>query len=142
MIGMFNEATFWEILIQSSGLWWSERYLSKCSLSKHTYSWCDKLTVLWKLNRRTKIVLRLSSFVEKSKELFPANRIPTCLMIESLWCSVDFLKRRYMDFITYPLIHFIMFCLFSVNPDIFLKRIVRCNSAIKVSMDAICFLKT
>ena len=36
--------------------WW-EKYLSKCSLIKHTCSWRDKLIVLWKLNRQAKILL-------------------------------------------------------------------------------------
>ena len=34
-------------------LWW-EKYLSKRSLIKHTYSWRDKPIVLWKLNRQAK----------------------------------------------------------------------------------------
>ena len=35
------------------GRWW-EKYLSKRSLLKHTYSWRDKLIVLWILNRQAK----------------------------------------------------------------------------------------
>ena len=42
--------------------WW-EKYLSKRSLIKHTCSWRDKLIVLWTLNRRAKIFLRISVIV-------------------------------------------------------------------------------
>ena len=41
--------------------WW-EKYISKCSLIKHTCSWRNKLTVLWALNRQAKIFLRISIF--------------------------------------------------------------------------------
>ena len=37
--------------------WWEE-YLSKRSLIKQSCSWCDKLIVLWTLNRQAKIFLR------------------------------------------------------------------------------------
>ena len=40
--------------------------------------------------------------VEESEQSFPANTILICLMFESLRCSVDFLKRQYMVFITCP----------------------------------------
>ena len=33
---------------------WSEKYLSKRSLIKHTCSWSDKLIVLWTLNTHAK----------------------------------------------------------------------------------------
>ena len=37
--------------------WW-EKYPSKCSLIKHTCSWCDKTIALWTLKRQAKIFLR------------------------------------------------------------------------------------
>ena len=40
---------------------WGEKYLPKHSPIKHTCSWCDKLIVLWRLNRRAKIFLRISN---------------------------------------------------------------------------------
>ena len=41
--------------------WW-KKYLSKPSLIKHTCSWCDKLVVLWTLNRQAKIFLHILTF--------------------------------------------------------------------------------
>ena len=42
--------------------WW-EKYLSKRSLLKHTFSLRDKLIVLWILNRQAKMFLRISNKV-------------------------------------------------------------------------------
>ena len=40
--------------------WW-EKLLSKSSLNKYTCSSCDKLIILWTLNRQAKIFLRISN---------------------------------------------------------------------------------
>ena len=42
---------------------WLEKYLSKCSLFKHTWSLSEKL-ILWTLNRQVKILLRIKKISE------------------------------------------------------------------------------
>ena len=55
--------------------WWWEKYLSKHSLIKHTCSWCDKLIVLWRLNRQAKIFLRIRLVMAVIFVVAPASLI-------------------------------------------------------------------
>ena len=48
---------------------WSEKYFSKDSLIKHTFSWRDKLIILWKLNRKAKKIS-----LRKFEQKFYSNR--------------------------------------------------------------------
>ena len=43
-----------------------------------------------------------NSFLKKSEDSFTANKILKCLMCESLLCSLDFLRRQHMVFVTHP----------------------------------------
>ena len=51
--------------------WWREKYLSKCSLIKHTCSWRDKLMVLWTLNRHAIIFSQFYLHLKGGTLYFP-----------------------------------------------------------------------
>ena len=85
-------------------------------------------------------LMKLSSFVKESEESFPANRILKYLMFESLRCSVDFLKRQYRVFVTQLTEYFDVLFLLKELAN-FWKWTFRCNIAIKVCKNTICYLK-
>ena len=82
--------------------WW-EKYLLKRSPLKHTCLWCDRLIVLWILNRQAKMFLRISKETDtiQGKNLSMVNFInflgtlsyKFSFSIFQTWMRVEHLKR-------------------------------------------------
>ena len=61
---MLDWIPFFKLKNKTTIFGWLEKYLSKCSLFKHTWSLSEKL-ILWTLNRQVKILLHIKKISEK-----------------------------------------------------------------------------
>ena len=92
IVNLCSSSLWAKAMVNKSGqkkhfVWWWEKCLSKCSLIKHTCSWCDKLIVSWTLNRQAKIFLRIETlcsmtpiFINQTN--FTAKWAPTKLKLK------------------------------------------------------------
>ena len=72
----------------------------------------------------------LSSFIEKSEKSFPANRIPVCLMFDTLFCRFSWATVHGFHYISTDIIY-VSFPLSWLTS--FGKWTFRCNTAIKAA---------